>query len=128
MLAASPEVTLGDLRNPPERVGMTSAALRIGIGLDPCGILVRVGGKAIAAPAGETRYLVCDGGTPFTVLPEGVSRPGEGEFNAFIPSQRLSDSQPSHSRPTTREQHLTEIYQRFPCKRAYLSYMYMEDK
>jgi len=72
------EVTLGDPGECPKPLGMNSCALRLGIGLEPTGILARVWGKAISVPEGETYYLVSDGGLPFAVLPEGVPRPDEG--------------------------------------------------
>lgn len=74
----SPDVTLGEIGGAPKSLGMNSAALRLGIGLDPTGILARVWGKAISVPEGETYYLVSDGGEPFAVFPDGVPRPNEG--------------------------------------------------
>jgi len=85
LLPGLPEdVTLGELGDAPKPLGMSSTALRLGIGADPTGILARVWGKAVSVPQGETYYLVSDGGPStgsgctFTVLPEGVPRPDEG--------------------------------------------------
>ena len=80
VLAESPAVTLGNLGLCPNPLGMSSAALWLGIGLDPTALLATVWGTAISVPEGETYYLVSDGGIPVTVLPEGVARPAEGEF------------------------------------------------
>jgi hypothetical protein len=80
----SPDVTLGELADAPKSLGINSAALRLGIGLDPTGILARVWGKAVSVPEGETYYLVSDGspstgsGCSFAVFPEGLPRPDEG--------------------------------------------------
>jgi len=83
----SPDITFGELGAAPKPLGMNSCALRLGIGVDPTGILARVWGKAISVPEGETYYLVSDAcfdgaqhgsGCMLTVLPEGVPRPAEG--------------------------------------------------
>ncbi|OFX13570.1 MAG: hypothetical protein A2Z18_08940 [Armatimonadetes bacterium RBG_16_58_9] len=45
-----PDVTLGELAQAPKPLGINSAALRLGIGADPTGILARVWGKAVSVP------------------------------------------------------------------------------
>lgn len=74
----APSVTLHELGACPKPVGISSPGLRLGVGADPTGLLVRVWGKAISVPQGQTWYLVSDGGNQFTVAPEGVGRPVEG--------------------------------------------------
>jgi len=80
IVLASPSVSLGDLGECPAPLSMPSSALKLGVGTDPTGLLAMVWGKAVSVPEGEAWYIVSDGGEPVYVLPEGVERPGEGEF------------------------------------------------
>jgi hypothetical protein len=74
------EVTFGALGECPKPLGMSSAALRLGIGADPTAILARVWGKVIFEDPGGNYYVISDGGYDLVVVPDGVPTPGLDEF------------------------------------------------